>query len=360
MPSKAVFRSAADKAEAALMPVLDYLWPLDLLTAALCVAVPVLCLLQGWCRIPLRATAALLVVVVLFLGLPTAFKGTFDLDTRFIVMAAFLLAASAGAPRGAAGSIRAIGIGFLAVFLVRMAIVGAVWHSHAATLAAFRSTIASVRPGDVVMTVRRPRETTPIVSAGRLSDGTVIDAHIPALLLIEHRAWWPFLFDNRHSSRSRRASLTGHWRHGSIPLGSDRPADGESGRPRSSRTCWWLGRRRAAGRSRGPAYGWWRGMKKRRCSRSVDHRLPSRRLAADPGTRQGPGIGRVAGLTGEQKMSIRQRFRQFVSRVCLSHDGIAIGATHVGVGVPMRHQRAAPGEQPVHAATERARNWPRA
>ncbi len=32
--------------------------------------------------------------------------------------------------------------------------------------------------------------------ARRLSDGTVVDTHLPALLLIEHRAWWPFLFDN--------------------------------------------------------------------------------------------------------------------------------------------------------------------
>src|SRR5262249_17458221 len=33
-------------------------------------------------------------------------------------------------------------------------------------------------------------------SARHLSDGMAIDAHLPALLVIEHRAYYPFLFDN--------------------------------------------------------------------------------------------------------------------------------------------------------------------
>jgi hypothetical protein len=53
----------------------------------------------------------------------------------------------------------------------------------------------------VVLTARHPRDTEPdkwtsVASARRLSDGTLVDTHLPALLLIEHRAWWPFLFDN--------------------------------------------------------------------------------------------------------------------------------------------------------------------
>jgi hypothetical protein len=41
-----------------------------------------------------------------------------------------------------------------------------------------------------------PDRWTHIASPTHLSDGTVIDTHLPALLVIEHRAWWPYLFDN--------------------------------------------------------------------------------------------------------------------------------------------------------------------
>jgi hypothetical protein len=201
MEGAAVFRSVADKTNAALMPVMNYLWPLDLATAALCVTVLVLCLARRWCAIPLRAAAAIAVLLALFIVLPTAFKGTFDLDTRFLMMAAFVAPAalvSIAIPRRAAWI---VGIGFLLLFSARMAVLMTVWHDWAGYLGQFRSVIDSVRPGDVVLTVRLPRGTendiwTSVATARRLSDGTVVDAHLPALLLIEHRAWWPFLFDN--------------------------------------------------------------------------------------------------------------------------------------------------------------------
>jgi hypothetical protein len=75
------------------------------------------------------------------------------------------------------------------------------WAAWPTELTDFRSVIASVRPGDVVMTVDKPRATQPIswtsVAVARsLADGTATDTHLPALLLIEHSAYWPFLFDN--------------------------------------------------------------------------------------------------------------------------------------------------------------------
>jgi hypothetical protein len=95
-----------------------------------------------------------------------------------------------------------IGIGFLLLFSVRMAVLIIVWHDWAGYVAGFRTVIAQIRPGDVVLTVRVPGATlrsrwTSVTAAQHLSDGTVVDAHLPALLLIEHRAWWPFLFDNQ-------------------------------------------------------------------------------------------------------------------------------------------------------------------
>jgi hypothetical protein len=141
------------------------------------------------------------VLLILFLSLPTAFKGTYDVDTRFIVMLA-LLGAAALVPVALPRRVdAAIGIGFSLLFGVRMALLMFVWHGWSGELAAFREVIASVQPGSVVLTVRQPRVQQPniwtsVASPRHLSDGTIVDTHLPGLLLIEHRAWWPFLFDN--------------------------------------------------------------------------------------------------------------------------------------------------------------------
>jgi hypothetical protein len=201
MESGVVFRSVTDKAGAALMPVVNYLWPLDLATAGLSVAIFALCVARRWCAVPLRAAFAITVLLILFMVLPAEFKGTNDLDTRFIVMAA-CIAPAALIPVALPSRVgRAIGIGCLLLFTARMIVLIVVWHGWAGYLAAFRSVIVTVQPGDVVLTVYRPgsprHDMWNSVSSGRrLSDGYVTDSHVPALLLIEHRAWWPFLFDN--------------------------------------------------------------------------------------------------------------------------------------------------------------------
>jgi len=189
MAGDAVFRTAAGKAEAALMPVINYNWPLDAATGLAVIGVVALCLARRWVTMRFEALVALGTLMLLFLGTPTAFKGTFDLDTRFIVMAAFLLPAAleAGAiPRRAANLLTG---GFATLFVVRMALILMIWHGWANDLARFRAVIAPVRLGDVVLTAGDP-------PGPRLSDGAIAGTHLPALLVIEHRAWWPFLFDN--------------------------------------------------------------------------------------------------------------------------------------------------------------------
>jgi hypothetical protein len=201
MNGDAEFRTLADKANAALTPVLNYSWPLDLATAFLCVAVPCLCVIRSWCQIPFQAALALIALLLLFIGLPAALKGTYDLDTRFIVMAAVILPAClvpAALPRRAAW---AISLGFLLLFAARTTVLLSSWINWAGHLTAFRTVIASIQPGDVVLTVNNPpapdkHRWTTVAKAGRLSDGTIIDTHLPALLVIEHRAWWPYLFNN--------------------------------------------------------------------------------------------------------------------------------------------------------------------
>jgi hypothetical protein len=201
MRGDAEFRSAAEKAHAALTPVINYLWPLDLATAVFCVAVPALCLARRWCVVRFQAPLAIAVLALLFIGSPVAFKGTYDLDTRFIVMLAFVAPAAivpVALPRRAAWT---IGMVFVLLFGARMTVLMTVWNAWSGDVIAFRSVIATVQPGDVVLTVRSPHGNSPdlplwTARPERLSDGSVTDTHLPALLLIEHRAWWPFLFDN--------------------------------------------------------------------------------------------------------------------------------------------------------------------
>jgi hypothetical protein len=124
-------------------------------------------------------------------------KGTYLFDTRFVIMFAFLLF---GAVLPRAHTMPAVII--LGVLLVvRMSVLGLAWHQHARDLAELRATIASVQPGErVFLATVSPGEApaywrhSPL--SRQLSLGLPLDDHLAALLLIEHRAYWPFLFDN--------------------------------------------------------------------------------------------------------------------------------------------------------------------
>jgi hypothetical protein len=78
------------------------------------------------------------------------------------------------------------------LLLVRVGVVAMVWHAHAVTLAELRAVIAAVPANATVFVASAPGEPP----AARLSNGLRTDGHLPALLVIERRAWWPFMFDN--------------------------------------------------------------------------------------------------------------------------------------------------------------------
>lgn len=195
------FRNLARKAGAIMFPVKNYVWPLDIAAGLFAAAVFVVCLGRRWCVVPPRAALTLGILLVLFLVLPHGLKGTFDVDTRFMTMIGLFAPAVLIPASIRPWAARAIGATCLVLFLARMTVILAAWSNWNGELAAFRAVIAPVQPGDVVMTVRfhAPRDTsiwTPVRTGRTLSDGTPSDAHLPALLLLERRAWWPFLFDN--------------------------------------------------------------------------------------------------------------------------------------------------------------------
>ena len=190
MRGEAVFLPPAAKLAQLMMPLTNYSLPLDAATA---VVIALILMAARW-RVPLSAGIAIAVLALLYAAAPFAFKGTFSLDTRLVVMLGFLLFAGI-APiisPPVFPSARRFGVLLLLVFAVRMTVLGMVWYGHNQEIASLRAAIAPVPPGATVFV----STSRPSGAAARLSDGARTDIHLPALLLIERRAWWPFLFDN--------------------------------------------------------------------------------------------------------------------------------------------------------------------
>ncbi len=201
MVGDAEYLSPVGKAAQLLIPFVNCSLPLDIATALLVSGGLVAGVVLRRLWMPARSAIALLLLAGLYLAAPFGFKGTFNLDTRFVVMLGFLLFGGmipvAVPPRVA----RAIAVAMVALFAVRMVALGGVWLAHNDDLADLRAVTASVAPGSAVFVTTVTPEEAPDYwdngpTARRLSNGLRTDAHLPALLLIERRAWWPFLFDN--------------------------------------------------------------------------------------------------------------------------------------------------------------------
>ena len=201
MVGDAHYVSAIDKAAQLLIPFANYSLPLDIASAVLVAGGLVLGIATRRLWIPARAAVALLLLSLMYLAAPFGFKGTYHLDTRFVVLLGFMLFGGmvpvAISPRIG----KLIAAAMIALFAGRMAVLGSVWFAHNRDLAQIRAVSASVEPGSTVFVTTITPEEEPDYwdrgpAARRLSNGLRTDAHLPALLLIEHRAWWPFLFDN--------------------------------------------------------------------------------------------------------------------------------------------------------------------
>jgi hypothetical protein len=193
MAPAADWGSAADKAGAAFLPFLGYSLPLDLAAAA----VAVLVLLSGVRRAPPEGKLALAVLALLFAITPAAAKGGQHVDARFavaFVFVAFAVVRPAVAPR-------TLAVLLAVVFTLRLGLLGDAWLDYRQDLAGFRAVIAVVPPGSRVFVAGVSPDEAPaywraIPRARRLADGQATGVHLAALLPIERRAFWPFLFDN--------------------------------------------------------------------------------------------------------------------------------------------------------------------
>jgi hypothetical protein len=200
MATETEFAPLAEKARQLLFPFANYNLSLDIATGCIVGGFLIACVATRRCRVTPSSGLALSMVAGLYLATPWAFKGTYFLDTRITIMLAFLLfgAVLPTLPRATAYAAAAI---FTALFFVRIAVVGSAWYGHRQDVADMRAAIATVEPGARVFIASVSPDEAPAYwrdgpASRMISYGIRVDYHLPALLLIERRAFWPFLFDN--------------------------------------------------------------------------------------------------------------------------------------------------------------------
>jgi len=199
----------------------NYAWPLDMTAAGIAFAVPLMCVLRRWVNGsdtagakvsgvqpaegrgdgPGPAAFATTLLLIAFLAAPHAWKGTYLLDTRFAVMLGLMLFAGF-VPSAEPPALRhVVAVMLVSLFVARMALLTMVWADHRIDLADLRRVLQPVQPGQAVFVAEVGIQEGPAYWKANphwraLSDGTRVDEHLGALALIEHRAYWPFQFDN--------------------------------------------------------------------------------------------------------------------------------------------------------------------
>jgi hypothetical protein len=197
----AAYLALGGKAAQLMAPFVNYVWTLDVLTAVLAFGFPCVCLLWRRGRVMPPVLIAGALVLGAYLVMPYAWKGTQQLDTRFAIMLGFLLFAGFLPVRWPGWLSGAVTVAVVALFFGRMAVLTVAWTGHRADLADLRAALRPVQPGQAVyVIVARPVDPDGYAVhapwSRRLSDGISTGTHLGALGLIEHRAWWPFEFDN--------------------------------------------------------------------------------------------------------------------------------------------------------------------
>jgi hypothetical protein len=201
VPMDAAWLMPHDKFVQLASPFINYLFSLDVASTVLVYAGVMLGIAFGWLTLAPQGAAAAATLAVLYVGLPIDLMGTSFVDTRVAIMLGFLIFAAVNPARLPRLSGQAIAAALVTLFTVRMLVVAAAWTEHRHDLADLRASIGAVPYGASVYVTNVPPEEAPDYwDAGprsrRLSNMLRTDYHLPALLLVEHRAFWPVLFAN--------------------------------------------------------------------------------------------------------------------------------------------------------------------
>ncbi|MGY3442604.1 hypothetical protein ACVW17_002605 [Bradyrhizobium sp. USDA 4473] len=138
---------------------------------------------------------AIAVLAIVYIAAPLRMKGGSHIDLRAAVIIGLLLFAGVQ-PRIARREAMMFGVVFAALILVRSAYVAATWMDSRDDLADLRAAIAGVEPGARVLAATGSTEERTMAPPARRTLPWIyrLTYHLPALLLIERRAFWPLLF----------------------------------------------------------------------------------------------------------------------------------------------------------------------
>jgi len=172
---------------------------LDAAAAIMIVAITVACAaMQSLRAIPFLLAAAILLLAV-YPFVPFVLMKTAWIDQRLPVMASFLLIAAV-APRVRRKRLgAALAIVCATIFLWREIKIVLIWTDHDRAVTEFRKNISFVSANERVLVVRpnlNPDRTAPSNNPDSVTEMLENDAsmHLPALLVIDRRAFWPLLF----------------------------------------------------------------------------------------------------------------------------------------------------------------------
>jgi hypothetical protein len=147
-----------------------------------------------WARPAGGVRLALAALAVLFIVAPYHAAGGAVLDARFPVMAVFLVFAGLD-PQPPLIRARVVAAALVALGVGRSTETAVNWHGRGQDLADLRTTTASIGPGTTVLSARTDlADGSPEGRGRQLSSFFRMDDNLPALLVIERRAFWPLLF----------------------------------------------------------------------------------------------------------------------------------------------------------------------
>ena len=180
-------------------PFLTYDRVLDAGAAVMVVAVLASFVAGRRLRIAPALAGVFLLLLIAYPVVPFFLMQTAWVDQRLPILAGFLLFAGTWPLVGSRRTVRLMAAAFGAALLARTAVIGLDWAGHDAQIADFRSVIAPVQAGDRVLVVQTERNDDPAAMVNKpdsvramvVNDATM---HLPALLIIEHQAFWPLLF----------------------------------------------------------------------------------------------------------------------------------------------------------------------
>ena len=197
----AAFAEPGEKLRQLVAVFSGYSVALDAAAVLVAVGVPAISLVFGKGTLPGPAAVAIVVLLVIYWAAPSGWKGTFSLDVRFAVMLGFMVFGGFVPGRWPLMARRGVAGGVMVLFLARIGLLTAAWAAHDSDLADLRRVLQPVAPGQAVYVAEAGVQEAAPGYWGRnpgwrlMPDGSRLEDHLGALVLIEHRAYWPFEFD---------------------------------------------------------------------------------------------------------------------------------------------------------------------